>query len=173
MHVLYTIANNSSVPYFNWFAARASASNVRFTFVAFHEAAPRMAEEMAPLGFDTHWIRFDAKRRPSGMLGALPRVAALLLRSRPDVVHCHLFDDSVPTLLAARLLRLKVRIVTKQDVGFHWNYRRRYVWFDRLNNANATHLHAVSDATRRFIIEKREHPHRECISSDRGASPRR
>ncbi len=153
MHILFTIANNSSVPYFNWFAECAKRDGLRFTFVAMHSESPRMLREMPELGFDAHWVPFDPARRRTGMLAALPRLFKLIRRARPDVVHTHLFDDSVPGLLAARLARVPVRVITKQDVGFHLRYTPRWVPFDRFNNRNATHIHAVSETTRRLIVD--------------------
>ena len=77
---------------------------------------------------------------------------------KPDVVHSHLFDDSLPALLAARLARVKVRVITKQDTTFHYYHAPQYVTFDRFNNWNATHIHAVADENRKFIIEKEKAP---------------
>ena len=77
---------------------------------------------------------------------------------KPDVVHTHLFDDSLPGLLAARITGIKTRVITKQDTTFHWYYAPKWVKMDRFNNWNATHIHAVASENRKFILEKENAP---------------
>jgi glycosyltransferase involved in cell wall biosynthesis len=155
MHVVHLMANNSSVPYFNWFAEKASATpDVRLSFVALHSERPRMLDEMPARGCVAHWIRFEARRRPRSMLLALPQLWQLFRRLRPDVMHSHLFDDSLPSLLAARLAGVRVRVVTKQDTSFHWLYAPAGVKYDRFNDRNATHIVAVSGECRDFLLER-------------------
>jgi len=159
VHVLYVIANNASVPYFNWFAERSlRAEGVRFSFVALYPERPLMLEEMAARGLDAFWVPFDSRRRKRDMLRALPHLYHLIRRIRPDVVHSHLFDDSVPTLLAARLARVPVRVITKQDIGFHIRYAPRVVPFDRFNNWNATAIRAVSKEGLQLVLEYERAP---------------
>jgi glycosyltransferase involved in cell wall biosynthesis len=155
IHVAHIIANNSSVPYFTWFAQLSlKTPGVRLSFIALHSEKPAMIEEMAALGIPAFWIHFDASKRSSSMLRALPALYKLLRKIKPDVVHTHLFDDSLPALFAARLARVPVRVITKQDTAFHWYYASKGVRYDRRNNRNATHLVAVSEECREFILEK-------------------
>ena len=43
MHIVFVIANNSSVPYFNWFAEKAAEKKEHtFTFIAMHAEKPKM-----------------------------------------------------------------------------------------------------------------------------------
>jgi glycosyltransferase involved in cell wall biosynthesis len=155
IHVVFIIANNSSVPYFTWFARAASKQQeFKFSFVALHSERPKMLEEMPALGCDAYWIPFTPASRGKSMLKAIPSLYRLFKKIRPDIVHSHLFDDSVPSLIAARLAGIKTRVITKQDTTFHWFYAPKGVKYDRLNNRNATNLVAVSEECRNFIIEK-------------------
>lgn len=65
-----------------------------------------------------------------------------------------LFDDTLPAMVAAFLARIKVRLFTRQDSCFHWNYAPRWVFLDCLNALLATRVIAVSEDTRTFTTEK-------------------
>ena len=155
MHIVFVIANESSVPYFNWFADEAARhDDVKFTFVALYHEEPAMLTEMPEKGFDAHWIYFNPMKRKTGMISCFFKLLSLFRKLKPDVVHSHLFDDSVPAMLAARVAGVKTRVITKQDTTFHWYYAPKWVWFDRFNNRNATHVHAVASENQKFILEK-------------------
>ena len=159
MHIVFVIANESSVPYFNWFAEESlKHDDVTFTFVALNHERPAMLDEMSARGIDAHWIEFSPVSRKQGMLRCLFKLYSLFRKIKPDVVQTHLFDDSVPGQLAARLAGVKVRVITKQDTTFHWYYAPKWVRFDRFNNWNATHIHAVASENERFILEKEKAP---------------
>lgn len=159
MHVVWVIANEPSVPYFNWFAAKARETGaLKFTFVALYPERPKMVDEMREQGWNCYWIPFDAAKRKRSMVRALFALYKLFRKLKPDIVHTHLFDDSLPGLKAARWARVPVRVVTKQDTTFHWYYAPKYVRFDRVNNRNATHIQAIATRNREFIIEKEKAP---------------
>ena len=154
-HVVHLFANNSSVPYLNWFADRLKKyPGVKFTVIALCPERPQMIEDMKERGCECIWIKFDTRKRKTGMIRSLFRLYFLFLKLKPDVVNAHLFDDSLPGLLAARLSGVKKRVIRKQDTAFHWFYTPKWVWADRLNNFNATHIIAISHEAERFIIEK-------------------
>lgn len=159
MHVLHTFANNPSVPYLTWFAERAvREGGVRYTFIILYPERPRMIDEMQALGFTCIWIKYDDKHRKSGMLRAIPTLWRHIRRLRPDVVHCNLFDDALPGLIAARLAGTKVRVYTRQDTGYHWLHAPEWIRFDRWNGRQATHIIAISEECRRFIMEHERIP---------------
>lgn len=155
MHIVYTIANESSVPYFKWFADEAAKHpELKFTFVVLFHSKPQMLEDMQQRNCDCYWIHFDSNKRKRGMVRALFQLKKLFKKLEPDVVHTHLFDDSVPGLLAAKWAKVPIRVITKQDTTFHYYYKPAYVRFDRMNNKNATHIHAVASRNRDFILQK-------------------
>jgi len=155
MHIVFTIANNSSVPYFKWFAEEASKQKKHtFSFVALHSERPDMIEDVSKFGWKCHWIQFDNNSRKKSMVSALPKLIKLFKKIKPDVVHSHLFDDSLPTLFAAKLAGVKKRVITKQDTTFHYFYAPKWVKADKFNNRNATHLIPVSKEAEEFIIDK-------------------
>ena len=150
MHVLHTFANNGTVPYLTWFTDRAKREGApRYTFILMVPERPPMIDEMRNKGFEVIWIRYDDSRRKRGLLRALPLLWWHMLRIRPDIVHCNLFDDSLPGLIAARCAGIRRRVLTRQDTGYHWMHARRWVALDRWNNRMATHIIAISAENRR------------------------
>ncbi len=153
MHVLHTFANNSHVPYLTWFAERAAREgNIRYTFLILYPERPVMIEEMEKLGFTCIWIPFDSAKRKWGMIRTLPQLWWHIRKAKPDIVHCNLFDDSLPGLIAAWLAGVRVRVITRQDTGFHWRYTPLWTRLDRWNSRMATHVIAISEEARDFLL---------------------
>lgn len=174
MHVLHTFANNSHVPYLTWFAERAaSEKNIRYTFLIMHSERPVMIEEMKQLGFECIWIPFDTKKRKWGMISALPKLWWHMRKAKPDIVHCNLFDDSVPGLIAAWLAGVHVRVITRQDTAFHWFHAPRWVWLDRWNTRLATDVIAISNECQQFLVEKEKAPPSKITLVHNGIPPER
>ncbi|MBK7666504.1 MAG: glycosyltransferase family 4 protein [Sphingobacteriaceae bacterium] len=149
------MANSDSVPYFLWFAEKAMQSNeFKFTFISLFATKPEMVEQMKKFNSECFWVRFDHHKRKTSMLSAIFKLRSLFKKLKPDIVHSHLFDDTLPALIAAKLTGVKLRFVTKQDTYFHWLYAPGIVKFDRLNNSLATHIIAVSGECKQFILEK-------------------
>ena len=174
MHVLHTFANNSQVPYLTWFAERAAREgNIQYTFLIMHSERPLMIEEMSRLGFKCIWVPFDTNRRKWGMISALPKLWWHMRMAKPDIVHCNLFDDSLPGLIAAWLARVRVRVITRQDTAFHWYHAPRWVWLDRWNTRLATDVIAISTECRKFLLEKEKTPSSKITLVHNGIPPER
>src|ERR1700722_13067128 len=155
IHVLQVMANNSRVPYFNWLADRVNKyPDVKFSFVALYPESPKMIEDMKARGCDCYWVKYNGSRRKSSSIKAFFRLYKLFRKLKPDVINTHLFDDSFVALFAARLAGVRIRAITKGDAAFHWYFTPQWVWADRFNNSNATHIVAISDESKKFIIEK-------------------
>jgi L-malate glycosyltransferase len=159
IHVVHVIANNSSVPYLTWFAERLDKyPDVKFTIIALYPERPLLVNEMEKFEIKVYWIKFNPKKRKSGMIYSVLKLYRLFKMLKPDVVNAHLFDDSVPALLAARFAGIKKRVVRKQDTGYHWLYTPHWVWMDRFNNFNATDIIAISNHSRKFLLEMEKAP---------------
>ncbi len=154
IHVLHTFANNDGVPYITWFMERAAREgNVRYSFLLLCAQKPKMLEEIRSFGFRGKWVPFNPARRKWGMITALPRMWWQMLRWRPDIVHGHLFDDTLPAMVSARMAGIRVRIITRQDSGFHLFYAPKWVFLDRLATKLATRVIAVSGDTKRLMVQ--------------------
>lgn len=174
MHVLHTFSNNSSVPYLSWFAERAAQEKqVRYSFIILYPERPAMLDEMRALGFECIWIRYSDEHRKSGILRAFPLLWKHIRRLQPDIVHCNLFDDSLPGLLAARLAGVRARVITRQDTGYHWKHAPKWVFLDRWNSRMATHVITISEESRRFLIDQEGTPEHKVHLVHNGIPPER
>lgn len=155
MKVLLTMANNPQTPYFTRFAnLEKEVQTIDLQFLSLVPSMPDMIAEMEEKGLKCYWIKYDRHYRKSQLLFAFFKCFVLLRRVRPDVVHTHLFEDSLPVLLSAWVLGIRKRVISKLDAGFHFQYSPQWVPFDRLNNRLATDIIAVSEENKRFIIGK-------------------
>ncbi|MCB0402464.1 MAG: glycosyltransferase family 4 protein [Flavobacteriales bacterium] len=155
VHIVEVMADPNSITYFNLFAERSkNHPEIKLSFICLNDAEPPVLEDMKERGCDSYWVKFDASNRVRSWIGAYFQLKKLLKQLQPDVVHSHLFDDGVPTMMAAKSLGIRKRIHTKQSTTFNWFYAPKAVFLDRLINRKATHLIAVSTEARQFLIEK-------------------
>jgi len=155
MHICWVLANNSSAPYFNWFAEQAkNNSDIKLSFVCLHSEKPKMIDDMQKYGYNCFWIKYDCHQRKRGLIRSTFKLYSLFRKIKPDIVHSHLFDDSIASLIASKIAFVKRRIITKGDTGFHYYYTPKWVVFDKLNNFLATDIIAISEESKRMIIEK-------------------
>ena len=154
IHVVLTMANNSSSPYFTRFAKAAkNHRNLKLSFICLFREKPDMLEEMKNLNYNCYWIKFDSNNKKKYYPYALAKSYQLLKKIKPDIIHTHLFDDSLIMLTAARMAGIRNRIISKLDAGFHFFTKPGWVKLDKLNNYNATNLITVSGENRKFIIK--------------------
>lgn len=159
IHVLHTFANNDGVPYITWFMKRAKRDGtVRNSFLLMCAERPKMIEEIRGYGFQVAWIPYHSAHRKRGMLLTAPWMWWHMMRWRPDIVQGHLFEDSLPAMLAARLAFIRGRLVTRQDTGFHLFYAPKWVFIDRLITKLATRVVAVSGEARELMITREQAP---------------
>src|SRR5438128_103301 len=127
MHIVHIMANNSSAPYFNWFAEQIhSYPTCKFTFIAMYPTKPQMLEDMRQRGCDCYWVPFDNNNRKKEMLMVIPKLFKLFKLLKPDAINTHLFDDSLPALFAARFAGIKKRVITKVDTTFDLYYAMKW-----------------------------------------------
>jgi glycosyltransferase involved in cell wall biosynthesis len=158
-HVIWILANESSAPYFNWFAElTAIKKNIQLSFICLTSEKPKMIEDVGQFGWNCYWIKFDHEKRKTGMIKAFFQLLILFVKLKPDVVHTHLFDDSLPSLFAAKIAGVKKRVITKADTSFHYFYAPKWVIADKFNNWNATHIVPVSNEAKSFILDKENAP---------------
>jgi len=155
MKVVLSMANNSTTPYFTRFANLAISNNeIELVFLCLYPEKPLMVDEMNKKGFECYWVKFDSTNRKQSFISSFFNIYKLFKKIKPDVVHTHLFDDSVPTLYAAKLSGVKHRVISKLDAGFHFRYNKKWMIFDKFNNRNATKILTVSGENQKFVIEK-------------------
>ncbi|MCO6500001.1 MAG: glycosyltransferase family 4 protein [Vicingus serpentipes] len=155
IHIVEVMADSMSITYFNLFAEQSkNHPEIKLTFVCLNNVLPPIVEDMKERGCDCFWVKFDNTNRIKSWVSAYFQLKKLFKQLKPDVVHSHLFDDGVPAMLAAKHTGVRKRVHTKQSTTFNWFYAPKAVFLDRLINKTATHLIAVSNEAKQFLIEK-------------------
>lgn len=154
LKIVMMIANSGYTPYFRYFAEMASKEGkIDFTFIFLHLEEPKIINEVKSFGVNCIWLPFDyRKEKKIQYLKLTFKLFRIFRKLKPDIVHTNLFDDSLPGLLAAKWAGVKKRIITKQDTMFHYLFAPKGMKYDRWNNKNATHIIAVSNESKEFII---------------------
>jgi glycosyltransferase involved in cell wall biosynthesis len=93
---------------------------------------------------------------PGDLPKALLRTIQIFKKSKPDIIHCHLFDATLMGLTAGKLAGVKKRIYTRHHSTYNWQYNKKGVWLDRLINWLATDIVAISKNVRKVLL-KTEH----------------
>jgi len=131
------------------------------SFICLFPERPRIIDDMKKFGCECHWIKYNSRYRKTQLIIGTWRLFWLLLKLKPDIIHSHVFDDSLISLIAAKIAGVKKRFITKADTGFHYFYTPHWIIFDKLNNRLATHIIAISTESQKFIIEKEKaDPHK-------------
>lgn len=154
-HVMMIIANSPNPAYFKWFAELNHKEKAfKLSFIFLHTELPALTEEVKKYGVESHWFYFNTyKSKPLQYIKMLFKLYFLFRKIKPDVVEANLFDDALPSMLAARLAGVPKRVIMKQDTGYHVRYAPSVVKYDKFNNFNATHLVAVSEESKEFILK--------------------
>lgn len=88
----------------------------------------------------------------------IPKLALLIARRRPQIVHCHLFGSNWIAKPLAALLGVPVRI-NHDQCNDALRYERRLArWWDTLTNRLSSHVCAVSASTRDFLVKHERLP---------------
>lgn len=155
IHISFVIHNAVPVPYFNWFAEKAiHDKRFKFSFIFLNENNEQVEKVMVQWNASVYWIPFSNANKKKSMIVATWKLYKLFRKLKPDISHSHLFYDGVVALNAAKWAGIKIRVHTKQSTGFNWYYAPKAVRFDRMKDRLATHLIAVSNECRTFLLEK-------------------
>ncbi len=87
------------------------------------------------------------------LLPAFFRICLELLRSRPKVVHTHLFEASFIGLIAGWLMRIDKRVYTRHHSAYHHHYHKNAVWKDKMLNWLATDIVAPCSRTAEVLTQ--------------------
>jgi len=146
--VCHLIDANLDTPYFRALA-RLHAPRHPVTIGSLAPEGP-LQEAMRRLSAPT--FALGATGRPGYPL-ALARLGRLLRRERMAVLHAHCFDPTVLGLVAARASGVPF-VFTRHHSDHHLRLGKRgHVWIDGFCARHADHVIAVSEATRRIMIE--------------------
>lgn len=82
------------------------------------------------------------------------KILRILIKIKPDIVHCHLIDASLIGLLASKVIGVPKRIFTRHHSTLHHLYHPHAVKIDRFINYLATDIVAISKNVKEVLIKE-------------------
>jgi len=98
-------------------------------------------------------VPYDGK---ADLLPTFYKIFRILRRTKPHVVHVHLFYAGIIALPAAWLAGVRSRIYTRHYSSYHHDYFKKAVVLDRIINFFSTRLVAISQVVENVLVT-REH----------------
>jgi glycosyltransferase involved in cell wall biosynthesis len=151
--ITYLISNINKAIAFEWIVEQLDPERYQLSFILLNPGVSEFENYLAE-----HHIPFTRIDYcgPGDLPKALLRTIQIFKKSKPDIIHCHLFDATLMGLTAGKLAGVKKRIYTRHHSTYNWQYNKKGVWLDRLINWLATDIVAISKNVRKVLL-KTEH----------------
>lgn len=152
MKVVYIISNiDKSLP-FEWTLERLKESGkAELSVILLNHTTSATGEFFRACGIPVHRVPYRGRK---DLPLAFWRVFRFLLKKKPRIVHCHLFDAGFIGVPAAKLAGVKKRIYTRHYAALHHKYYKKGVRWDKIINMFSTHIVAPSEVVRDVLIAK-------------------
>lgn len=148
--ITYIVSDLNKSMAFEWIAQYLDRSSCDLSFILLNpgdsELEQFLREHQVP-------VKRIAYQRKTQLFGAIRAVYQQLKQWKSTVVHTHLFNANVVGLAAARLAGVPTRILTRHHSSLHHQFFPRAVYYDRLTNALATDIIAISEIVRKIVVE--------------------
>lgn len=153
--VTYIISNIDKALAFEWIAEHLPDDRITLSFILLNPGNSQLEDYLIQHGLDVSRIHYNGLRE---LLPVTYSIWKILRKSRPDIIHCHMFDATLAGLLAAKMAGVKRRIYTRHHSTYNWEYNKKGVFFDRIINILATEMVAISLNVEQVLIKKEKVP---------------
>ena len=158
--LVYIISNIDKALAFEWIAdSEKLHDNFEVSFLLLNAYESTLFQYLMAKGRKVIWIPYAGKR---DMLKVIWSIFRYLRSERVAIVHTHLFDAGIAGLIAAKMAGVPKRIYTRHHSTLHHVYFPRAVYYDKLLNALATHIVAISKMVEEVLVQK-ESVHKEKV----------
>ena len=144
-------SNISKFIWLEWLCETLDSDRFDLSFIILNPNDSEIETWLEERGFPTESIRYNGKK---DFPWALLRVYRLLRQWQPDIVHAHLFDATLATMIAGRLAKVPVRVYTRHHSTYHHEYMPKALKWDRAMQACSTHVIAISEVVERVLVER-------------------
>ncbi len=124
-------------------------------------------EETKKLGIEVELLR----SKPIFDIKAVIRLTKLMKKQKIDIVHCHGFDSAYYGVLAAKLARIPVCIVTMH--GRYWSEKKRRILVSKVTVKLADTVIAISNDLRKMLLRTLKLPDEKVITIYNGIGLRK
>ena len=149
--IIIVISNIDKAIGFEWLVESINRARFDLRFILLNDKPSYLAQYLRNAGVSVTELDFKSKRNIPGLIW---KVVRILRRSKPDVVHTHLFGANLIGQIAARSLNVRRRIYTRHSANETRRYHNKQR-FDHLVNALSTHIIAISQNVKN-VLENEE-----------------
>ncbi len=152
MKVVYILSQVSKAVAFEWIARDLPKKGVDVSFILIgNQAVTPLSKYLDELGIESRFVKLGSKLN---WFFSFLNTMKELRKMRPEIVHAHLFEGSLIGLAAAKFLGIQNRIYTRHHATFHHDFFPKAVKYDKMINAMATRIVAISPNVQKVLISK-------------------
>ncbi len=152
--VTYIISDIDKAIAFEWIASKINHQKIQLHFILINKGDSELERYFNKEGISFNRVKYSSKY---SLFSSFLKVFLLLLRNKPNVVHCHLFEASIIGLLSAYILRIPKRIYTRHHSTYHHEYFPKAVKYDNFCNYLSTHIIAITKRVEEVLLNKEKH----------------
>jgi peptidoglycan/LPS O-acetylase OafA/YrhL/glycosyltransferase involved in cell wall biosynthesis len=153
--IVYIISDINKALAFEWIAAGVDQKRFQLHFVLLNPGDSDLEAHLKERNIPVQRIKCGSKK---DWVFAWFRLLLVLLKLKPQVVHCHLFTANILGLSAAKVAGVPARIYTRHHSDFHFRYFPSGVKWDKWCNRMATHVVAPSKVVVDVLAEMEHLP---------------
>ncbi|MDI1355013.1 MAG: glycosyltransferase family 4 protein [bacterium] len=149
--ITYIVSGLDKAPEFEWVGEHLSlVFEMEFILIG-TSPDTALARFLKNRNIPSYYVSYHDKGQ---FVSALLSTWRILLKTRPKMVHAHLFEASLIGLAAAFLSGIKIRIYTRHHSDLHLVYFPKAVKYDKFCNFLATQIVAVSKNVADILLKQ-------------------
>ncbi|MBK8300795.1 MAG: glycosyltransferase family 4 protein [Chitinophagaceae bacterium] len=148
--ICITVSNVDKVIAFEWIVEGLS-NKYNFIFILIGKKRSYLNSYLREKGIETYEIEYRGKRDAPKVVS---KIFFYLRKKKIDVIHTHLVEATLFSLLPAKLLGIKKRIYTRHHSDYNYKYSPKGIKYDKISNWLATDIIAITEQVRNILVEK-------------------
>jgi glycosyltransferase involved in cell wall biosynthesis len=148
--ILYVVSNIDKALAFEWISDRLNKKSFEIIFILIGKKNTALFQYLNKTHVTVYELPYDGKK---DFALTFFRLFKIIFKTKPHVVHTHLFEGNLVGLTAAWLLRVKKRIYTRHHATIHYNEFPKGLKWDKWCNWIATDIIAISNNIREILID--------------------
>lgn len=152
--VVIVISNIDKAMGFEWLVRSIDKARFELSFILLNAKPSYLARFLKEQKVVCHELSYRTK---ADLPLLLIKVANILRRTKPDVVHTHMFEANLVGQLAAWTVRTPKRVYTRHSSNENRRYHGKQRW-DHLTNRLCTDIVAISGNVRSVLIKEENVP---------------
>ena len=139
---------------FEWLATNIDRDRFQLSFILLNNKPSYLAKFLEGENVPCYELKLGTRKNLPLLL---LKVARILRRIRPDVVHTHMYAANVVGQTAASILRVPKRIYTRHSSNENRRYYGKQRW-DHYTNRRSTDIVAISENVRNVLMSEEDVP---------------